>query len=116
MVMSPENPSSDMGSEYDDVDYVDDHESEGGGDDDMNFPDINFAGVTSDLEVRKTQKRERGVMFFIVFQLTGEAVEKYRTAYNGTEKSCNFRGIRFFHTFFRCRRLRLMAMGVTCGS
>ena len=87
MVMSPENPSSDMGSEYDDVDYVDDHESEGGGDDDMNFPDINFAGVTSDLEVRKRQKREKGAScFVIVFQLTGEAVEKYRTAYVTEQK------------------------------
>ncbi|CAM9559607.1 unnamed protein product [Ectocarpus sp. 12 AP-2014] len=42
-VMSPDNPASDVGSEYDDVDSVDEHESEGGG-------DVNFAGVTSDLE------------------------------------------------------------------
>lgn len=48
-VMSPDNPSSDAGSEYDDVDYVDEHESEGGGD--VNFSDAGFAGVTSDLEV-----------------------------------------------------------------
>ena len=45
-VLSPDNPSSDVGSEYDDVDFADEHESEGGG-------DINFAGVTSDLEVRR---------------------------------------------------------------
>lgn len=43
-VTSPEHPSSEVGSEYDDIDYGDDHESEAG--------DINFAGVTSDLEVR----------------------------------------------------------------
>ncbi|CBN79869.1 hypothetical protein Esi_0516_0009 [Ectocarpus siliculosus] len=42
-VMSPDNPASDVGSEYDDVDSVDEHESEGGG-------DVNFAGVTSDLQ------------------------------------------------------------------
>ena len=45
-VLSPDNPSSDVGSEYDDVDFADEHESEGGG-------DVNFAGVTSDLEVRR---------------------------------------------------------------
>jgi len=53
--MSPDNPASEVGSEYDDVDYgigigIDDHESEGGGED-------AFAGVTSDLEVRSRQKR-----------------------------------------------------------
>lgn len=42
-VMTPDNPSSEVGSEYDDVDYADEHESEGG--------DVNFAGVTNDLEV-----------------------------------------------------------------
>lgn len=45
-VMSPDNPASDVGSEYDDVDSVDEHESEGG-----LSGDVNFAGVTSDLEV-----------------------------------------------------------------
>lgn len=42
--MSLDHPSSDVGSEYDDVDYADEHESEGG--------DVNFAGVTSDLKVK----------------------------------------------------------------
>lgn len=42
-LLSPENPSSEMGSEYDEVDYVDEAESEGG--------EVDFAGVTNDIEV-----------------------------------------------------------------
>lgn len=43
-VMSPpENPGSDVGSEFDDVDLVDEPDSEGG--------DAAFMGVTNDLEV-----------------------------------------------------------------
>lgn len=57
-MMSPEDPSSDAGSDYDDVDYGDEHESEGGGD--GNSSDAGFAGVTSDLEVgRESGPRER---------------------------------------------------------
>lgn len=43
-LLSPENPSSEMGSEYDEVDYVDEPESEGG-------EEVDFAGVTNDIEV-----------------------------------------------------------------
>lgn len=50
--MSLDHPSSDVGSEYDDVDYADEHESEGG--------DVNFAGVTSDLEVRLPNVGQEG--------------------------------------------------------
>lgn len=50
--MSLEHPSSDVGSEYDDVDYADEHESEGG--------DINFAGVTNDLKVRRAEHLREG--------------------------------------------------------
>lgn len=50
-VLSPDNPSSDLGSEYDDVDYVDEQESEPG--------DVDFAGVTSDIEVQYIKSNKR---------------------------------------------------------
>lgn len=56
-VMSPEHPASEVGSEYDEVDYDHDDDrdesEEGGGE------DVNFAGVTSDLEVRLGDGRIR---------------------------------------------------------
>lgn len=48
-LLSPDNPSSDVGSDFDDADYVDEHESLGG-------EEVDFSGVTSDIEVGCTSR------------------------------------------------------------
>lgn len=56
-VMSPDNAASEVGSEYDEVDY--DHDDDRDESEEGGVEEVNFAGVTSDLEVSMGGTRKR---------------------------------------------------------